>query len=291
MTVENFLAEVIALFDPAMVARTALEILLILIAFHFIIRFGCGMLDRAVGMTEARMQEGANVNRLITLKGLVKSAFRYTMYFVAALTVLPKMGIETTQFLAGAGVAGLAVGFGAQNLVRDVISGFFFLLEDQFAVGEYVEIDNTHGMIDEMGLRVTKLRDFGGQLHYLPNGSIEVVTNYSRGPMRILVDVDIAYEEDVDRAIAVLEDLCEEMTDVMEILVDGPRVLGLSSLNESSMTLRVWGRAKNMEQWGAEREIRRQIKRRFVREGIEIPYPRRVLVPAARTKIVEEDGE
>ena len=291
MTVEHLFSELMALFDPALVTRTALEIIFILIAFHIAIRIGCEMLDRTVEITEARIKDGDNVNRLITLKGLVKSTFRYTMDFVAALTILPKLGIETTQFLAGAGVAGLAVGFGAQNLVRDVISGFFLLLEDQFAVGDYVEIDNTHGLIDEMGLRVTKLRDFGGQLHYLPNGSIEVVTNYSRGPMRILVDVDIAYEEDVDRAIATLEDLCEEMADSMEVLEDGPRVLGLSSLNDSSMTLRVWGRAKNMEQWGAEREIRRQIKRRFDRESIEIPYPRRVLVPAALTKITEEDEE
>ncbi len=293
MSLESLIADLSGMVDPAAMATTALEIILIILAFHVAIRIGCGAIDRAVEMTQARWDENENMNRIVTLKGLVRSAFRYTMDFVALLTILPKMGIETTQFLAGAGVAGLAVGFGAQNLVRDVISGFFLLLEDQFAVGDYVEMGGLAGMVDDMGLRITRVRDFGGQLHYLPNGSIDRVTNHSRGPMRVLVDVDIAYEEDVDNAISVLEDLCEEMVEVMEVLEEGPRVLGLASLNDSSMTLRVWGRAKNMEQWGAEREIRRWIKRGFDRAGIEIPYPRRVVVPAALTKIIdsEEGGQ
>ncbi len=289
MSLESVWQRVSESVDPGVLVATGIEILLILVAFHIAIRIGSAALDRVVRMTQSRLTTEEHVSRLVTLKGLIQSSFRYTMDFVALLTVLPKMQIETTQFLAGAGVVGLAVGFGAQSLVKDVISGFFLLLEDQFAVGDYVEMASISGMVDEMGLRVTKVRDFGGQLHYLPNGSIETVTNYSRGPMRVLVHVDIAYEEDADHAIAVLEDLCENMVDLMDVLEEGPQVLGLASLNDSSMTLTLRARAKNMEQWRVEREIRRRIKRRFDEEGIEIPYPRRVVVPAAMTKIVEEE--
>ena len=291
MTLDALRTQLQELFNPLAVGKTALEIIVIILIFHVIIRIGSRAIDRSVEITEAKIGEGETTTRLVTLKGLVQSAFRYGMDFIALLTILPKLGVETTQFIAGAGIAGLAVSFGAQNLVRDIISGFFLLLEDQFTVGDYVEVAGVAGVIEAIGLRVTKVRDFGGQLHFIPNGSILNVTNYSRGPMRMLVDVDIAYEEDVDRAISALEDLCEEMTGVMEVLQEGPRVLGISSLNESSVTLRVWGRAKNMEQWGAEREVRRQIKRRFDALGIEIPYPRRVVVPAAFTKIVEDDSE
>ncbi|MFW5896677.1 MAG: mechanosensitive ion channel family protein [Bacillota bacterium] len=289
MSFESLWQQLVEYVNPTAVMATGIEIILILLAFHIAIRLGCAALDRVVHMTQSRLIAEEHCVRLVTLKGLLKSTFRYTMDFVALLTVLPKMRIETTQFLAGAGVVGLAVGFGAQSLVKDVISGFFLLLEDQLAVGDYVEISDISGVVEEMGLRVTKVRDYGGQLHFLPNGVIQTVTNHSRGPMRVLVHVDIAYEEDVDRAIAVLEDLCESMTDLMDVLEEGPQVLGLASLNDSSMTLTIRAQAKNMEQWRVEREIRRRIKRRFDEVGIEIPYPRRVVVPATLTKIVEEE--
>ncbi|WP_337960997.1 mechanosensitive ion channel family protein [Caloramator sp. mosi_1] len=131
---------------------------------------------------------------------------RYTMYFVAAIWIF-----DIKTVIAVTGVAGVAIGFGAQNLVKDIISGVFILFEDQFAVGDYVVIDGLSGFVETIGIRVTKLRDFSGDLHIIPNGTISKVTNKTRGNMRALVDVDIAYEEDIDHAISVIKEVCEEV--------------------------------------------------------------------------------
>lgn len=271
--------------QPAIWVRTLVIILPILLGFHLVIRIAAAAIDRGIDLTERRITSEEEIRRAETLRGVLKSLVRYVVDFLALTTVLPLLGIPAVQLLAGAGVVGLAIGFGAQNLVRDVIAGVFFLHENQFTVGDFVETEGVAGVVEDMGLRVTRLRSFAGQLHFLPNGTIKMVTNYSRGSMRAMVDVDVAYEEDVEDVVAVLEELCEELGDSVPEIVDGPRVLGVQSLNDSSVTLRVMARAASMQQWGVERIIRRQIKQRFAERGVEIPYPRRVMVPPAHTKI------
>ena len=130
------------------------------------------------------------------------------------------------------------------------------------------------GTVEEMSVRVTKLRDFGGQLHIIPNGEISIVTNHSRGAMRALVDVQIAYEEDIDRAISVLEDVCQEVKDKRKDILEGPKILGVSNLDSYGVRLTVYAKTLPMQQWSVEREIKKLIKQRFQREGIEIPYPK-----------------
>ncbi len=279
---------------PATWLRTLSIVLPILLVFHLLIRIGFAAIDRGIDLTERRITSEEEIRRAETLRGLLKSLVRYLVDFMALTTVLPLLGIPAAQLLAGAGVVGLAIGFGAQNLVRDVIAGFFFLHENQFTVGDFVETEGVMGVVEDMGLRVTRLRNFGGQIHFLPNGSIGLVTNYSRGSMRAMVDVDVAYEEDVDEALAVLDELCEDMGELVEGIVEGPLVLGVQSLNDSSVTLRVMARAASMQQWAVERTMRRMIKQRFVERGVEIPYPRRVMVPLTHTSIEscepEEEG-
>ncbi|MFO8060752.1 MAG: mechanosensitive ion channel family protein [Bacillota bacterium] len=282
--------------QPATWVRTLLTIVPLIVGFHLLIRIASAAIDRGVDITERRIRREEETRRAETIRGLLKSLVRYVVDFFAITTVLPLLGIPAAQLLAGAGIVGLAVGFGAQNLVRDVIAGFFFLYENQFTVGDFVETEGVTGVVEDMGLRVTKLRNFAGQIHILPNGSIGIVTNYSRGTMRVLVDVDVAYEEEIDEVLARLEELCGEMAEEIPDIVDGPRVLGLQSMNESSVTLRLIARAANMQQWGVERTMRHMIKRRFAELGIEIPYPRRVAVPPTCTKILggreeEEDSQ
>ncbi len=218
-----------------------------------------------------------NNKRANTIGILLKKLVKYILYFIGTLTILDMFGIKTTSILATAGVGGLAIGFGAQSLVRDVITGFFIILEDQFSVGDYIKISSFEGVVEELGMRVTKLRDFSGELHIIPNGEIHVVTNRTRGAMRALVSVGIAYDEDIDKAIRVIERVSKEIRDTNELILDGPTVLGVTSLGPSSIVINVVAKTEPMEQWGVERELRKKIKEAFDKENIEIPYEKMVI--------------
>jgi len=241
---------------------------------------------------EYRFFERRRVKTLVTI---INSIFRYAIYFMAGISLLSVFVDEAGRSvlagaLAGVGIVGLAVGFGAQNLVRDVITGFFIVFEDQFSVGDYVTIGNVSGIVEEMGLRVTKLRDFTGELHIVPNGLIEQTTNHNRGPMRVWIEVGIAYEEDIDHAIAVMEEALEKARAEIDTIMEGPKVLGVQSLADSSVVIAVWAKTVPMEQWAVGRELRKRLKQALDAAGIEIPYPRQVFVPPSATKIGRPSG-
>ncbi|MEN1760152.1 mechanosensitive ion channel family protein [Anoxynatronum sibiricum] len=222
--------------------------------------------------------------RVNTLEGLMTSVIKYTIYFIAGTSILNMAGVQVGALIATAGVGGLALGFGAQNLVRDVITGFFILFENQFSVGDYVEVDGSGGIVEEMALRVTKVRDFNGDLHIVPNGAINHVVNKSNGKMRAWVNISIAYEEDIERALEVLRSESEKLATTHEKILEGPIVLGVTDLGDSEVVLSVLAKTEPMEQWAIEREMRKAFKLAFDREGIEIPYPRRVLYQRGNDK-------
>ncbi|WP_127017635.1 mechanosensitive ion channel family protein [Anoxybacter fermentans] len=217
-----------------------------------------------------------NPRRAQTLKFLTISVLRYLIYFIAGAMIL---GVPISSIVTGAGILGLAVGFGAQNLVRDVISGFFILFENQFSVGDHVRIGDIEGIVEEIGLRTTRIKNFQGQVHIIPNGEIQIVTNFlAADSIRVMFDVGVSYEEDVDRVIAVLEKLCEKYaSENKERIVEGPKVLGVQELGDFAVLIRILARTVPMEQWSVERELKRLIKKTFDVEGIEIPYPKRVI--------------
>ena len=218
-----------------------------------------------------------NNKRANTIAQVLKKIVKYILYFIGGLMILEMFNIKTTSILATAGVGGLAIGFGAQSLVKDMITGFFIILEDQFSVGDYIQVLSFEGVVEELGMRVTKLRDFSGELHIIPNGEISVVTNRTRGAMRALVVASIAYEEDIDNAIRVLEKVAEEIKRTNESVLDGPTIAGVTDLAHSGVDIRMVAKTKPMEQWGVEREMRKRIKEAFDRENIEIPYSKMVL--------------
>jgi moderate conductance mechanosensitive channel len=222
---------------------------------------------------------GVSEKKADTLSELLKSILRYIMYLMAIIWMISVINPGFALTLTGVvSVAGVAIGFGAQNLVKDIISGFFILFEDQFAVGDYIEIEGKAGIVEALGFRITKLRDFSGDLHIIPNGSIVRVTNKSRGDMRSLVEVSIAYEEDIDRAIETIKQVSEELKkDIKEITV-GPDVLGVTGLGDFGVNITIVAKTIPMQQWAVERELRRRIKNAFDKEGIEIPYPKRVII-------------
>jgi small conductance mechanosensitive channel len=212
-----------------------------------------------------------------TIAQLLRSMGRVVVLAIAILLTFNTF-IDIGPILAGAGILGLAVSFGAQSLVKDVISGFFILFENQFGIGDVIEVAGKTGLVEKMTLRVVQLRDAEGVMHVVPNGEIKVVSNKTRGWARAVVDVGVPYHENVDRAIEVLRDEAAQFsTDkAWGAQLDGPvEVLGVESLSDSAVVLRTVIRTQPGSQWNVAREFRRRIKNRFDRESLEIPYPQR----------------
>lgn len=256
-----------------------MKIILFLILAAAAMRLG----DAAINRFFSRQRDQSDVfngRRVQTMRTLLRSVLRYTICFIVLVTVLNMFGVKVEAILAGAGVVGLAVGFGAQNLVRDVITGFFILLEDQFAVGDYITTSGVSGTVEEIGLRITRLRDFGGELHIVPNSQIKLVTNHTRGSMQSQVDIKVAYEEDPERIMLLLKEAARDVAaDMADVITSGPEVLGLVGMGAEGITFRVVAMTRPLQQWRVEREIRRRVKELFDREGVRAPQP--VLVGAA----------
>jgi small-conductance mechanosensitive channel len=214
-----------------------------------------------------------------TIAQLLRSVGSIVIVVIGILLTL-NLFINIGPLLAGAGILGLAVSFGAQSLVKDVISGFFILFENQFAIGDVIEAAGKEGVVERMNLRVVQLRDTNGNVHVLPNGQITVVTNKTKGWSRGVVDVGVAYESDIDKAIAVLksEALALAADPDWAWRFDGePEVIGVQALGDSSIEIRTLLRTQAGKQWEVMREFRRRVKLRFDKEGLEIPFPQRVV--------------
>lgn len=214
-----------------------------------------------------------NERKANTMFSLLRSMSFYLITFTAILhTIKYLFKFDTSTLLASASVLGVALGFGSQSLVKDVIGGFFILFEDQFSVGDYVQTGQFSGVVEETGIRATHLRDWGGELHIIPNGSITAVTNFSRGKMRALVDILVPYDENLDRAMQVMQSVCEMVsTEFGDKVIDPPAVQGIIQFGDRNAVLRVIGFTKPNEQWSLERELRRQIHSAFLKEGIRTP--------------------
>jgi small-conductance mechanosensitive channel len=215
--------------------------------------------------------------REATLTRLLDNILTYVIYFIAFIMVLEVFTIDVTALLAGAGVAGLAIGFGAQNLVRDIITGFFIIFEDQFSVGDYIRTGTFEGTVEEIGLRITKIKSFTGEIHILPNGSIQDVTNFSIANSVAIVDVSIAYEGDIGKAEKVIQELLVELPEKYEDMVAMPELLGVQMLGASDVVLRITSEVKPMRHFAVSRALRKEIKIRLDENGIEIPFPRVVM--------------
>ncbi len=217
--------------------------------------------------------------RIKTMRGLVKSLLRYTLYFVGAIMVIHELGLNMTSVLAGASILGLAIGFGAQSLVRDVVTGFFILFEDQFAVGDYVTVAGVTGTVEDMGLRVSKIRGSTGELYIVSNGEIRQVTNMSRGAMGVLVEVSVPYKQDLDEVTAIIEAAAGRTADAnRSVVLEDPQVLGVSSFGEAGVVLQVFAKVRPMQQWAFGRLLRRAIKEALDAAGIAISYPHHVML-------------
>ena len=251
-------------------------IVLIFVVIRLISAVFNKLIDRTIklkGMSKLQITD----SRRDTLTAILKRIVRYILYFMGIVISLELFSINTTSIIATAGIGGLAIGFGAQSLVKDIITGFFILLEDQYTIGDYIQINDKDGVVEELGLRVTKVRDFSGELHIIPNSSINIVTNRTRGAMRALVKMTIAYEEDIDNALRVMESVSNEIASSNKNIVEGPTVLGMSEMANSGVVITAVAKTIPMEQWSVERMMRKAYKEAFDKEGIEIPYSKLVV--------------
>jgi small-conductance mechanosensitive channel len=213
--------------------------------------------------------------RLVTLTGVMVMLLRIVVWVVAILTLMGIWGIPMAPFVAAAATVGIAIGFGAQDLVKDVIAGFFILVEDQFGIGDVVAISGVSGTVEDITLRTTVLRDIDGNEYHVPNGHIVVTTNMTQGFARVVADVGVSYDTDIDSAMAVILDEATAMAEDPEwshAFIRTPEMLGVNSLDDSAVEIRVIATVITEERWTVKREFNRRIKNRLDEEGIEIPY-------------------
>lgn len=226
--------------------------------------------------------EGSTVDRRAeTLFNVITSAGLAIVVTATTLTILQEVDVQIAPLLASVGIVGLALGLGAQTLVQDVISGLFILIENQYSVGEIVEINGLTGTVEQMTLRVTALRDIDGVLHLIPNGEIRIVSNRSRDWARAIVDVGITYEADVDLAVQTLQEIGDTLVDDPDIgplLLEAPTVTGIEGLDDWQVRLRLMVKTLPLQRPNVERYLRREIRQVFAEKGLGLAAPRQEVV-------------
>jgi len=225
-------------------------------------------------MIEREMKHTSHTRRVLTVGKLLKNITSYLIYFIGALLILAEFHVNLAPLLAGAGVISLAIGFGAQSLVKDIITGFFIILEDQFAVGDVIQTGTFKGTVEMIGLRTTRIKSWTGELHIIPNGMINEVTNFSMNNAIAVVDIAIAYEEDIERAISIMKQVVTQESLHLEHVTGVPEVLGVQTLGPSQVTLRVTVECKPNTQAPVARALNGIIKKAFEEHKIELPYPK-----------------
>ncbi|MGM0752792.1 MAG: mechanosensitive ion channel family protein [Bacillota bacterium] len=253
-----------------------LKIVAIMVITYLALRLGRSAI-RNVFKVRSRSPLKFTERREATLLKLLENVLTYVIYFISLMTILSTLDIDVKGLIAGAGIVGLAVGFGAQNLVRDIITGFFIIFEDQFSVGDYVRIGSAEGNVEEIGLRTTKIKSWTGELHIFPNGNITEVTNFSIHNSIAVVDVSIAYEENIEEAEKVMQELLLTLPQKYEDLVNPPELLGVQTLGASDVVVRIVAETVPMRHWYMARMIRKEVKLCLDEHGIEIPFPRMVM--------------
>ncbi|MEC8974164.1 MAG: mechanosensitive ion channel family protein [Actinomycetota bacterium] len=226
-------------------------------------------------------QEERNKARTETLTSVLSSGANLVIWTVAVLMMLGELGLNLGPLIAGAGIVGVAVGFGAQSIVKDFLSGMFMLVEDQYGVGDSIDVGLVSGTVERVTLRTTILRDGDGSIWYIPNGEIARVGNRSQVWARALLDIDVAYDTDLRKAQQVLKDvamgLWEDESFTAGDIIEEPTVLGVQNLGVDGITLRLIAKTDASEQWAVARELRLRIKEAFDEAGIEMPFPQRTV--------------
>ncbi|HNW89842.1 MAG TPA: mechanosensitive ion channel family protein [Bacteroidales bacterium] len=222
----------------------------------------------------------AQQKREFTLIRIFNWVNRILFVLLGGLMILQEAGIPVGPLLAGAGIVGIAVGFGGQYLIRDLLSGFFIIFENQYRIGDVVSFDKTSGVVEDISLRLTTLRDMDGTVHHVPHGEIKIVSNLSKDYARINMDIGVAYNTPFDHLIKVINEVGLELSDDpqwKEFIIKPPQFLRVAEFAESAIIIKILGETQPMKQWEVSGELRKRLKIAFDKEGIVIPFPQRVI--------------
>ena len=254
---------------PMLTTRLLMAALAIFIGC-IMIRIGRRMIGSIVKMRGQKgLQTAAQVN---TVRSLVTSIFNYIMYFIIVTVALSIFGVNVSSILAVAGVGGVAIGFGAQTLIKDIISGMFIWMEGSISVGDVVNINDLSGTVESIAIRTTVVRDYNGNLYVIPNGDIRTLTNMSRGYKRAIVDIRCPYEADQARVVEILKEEMEKARAEVPGLLETPEVMSILSFETDAVVVRIAAQCPVGENWRIERELRTRVKARFDAEGIVMPH-------------------
>ncbi|HIJ89360.1 MAG: mechanosensitive ion channel family protein [Desulfobulbaceae bacterium] len=281
----DLLNEYLGFIEWQLIAKTCFRIVFILV----IAWFSRSILDKLLSSLKSRLYErGSAANeprlesskRVETLIMLVRQGAMFVLWLIVGLVLLKEIGVEIGPFLASAGIVGLAVGFGGQNLVRDVISGFFIILENQIRVGDVAIINGTGGLVEEINFRTIILRDVGGVVHIFPNGAVNTLSNLTKEWSAYVFDIGVAYKENTDEVVTILQEVGRELKgDALlgPMILEEPEIFGVDKLDNSAVIIK--GRIKTVpiQQWAVGREFLRRVKLAFDARGIEIPFPHQTL--------------
>ncbi|HEX9978991.1 MAG TPA: mechanosensitive ion channel family protein [Flavobacterium sp.] len=263
--------------------HSGIAIFLILLIAYLLNRIACGFISRTVRIavrSKYFQTEAAERQRENTLTHIFSWTTTILIMVVALLMVLEQLGIAIGPVLASVGIVGLALGFGGQYLIRDIISGLFIILENQYRIGDWVAFDGTEGEVTDITLRMTTLRDMDGTAHHVPHGEIKKVSNMSKDYAKINLDVRIAYESDLEKVIDVVNNIGKAIAEDPEWkqhIINPPEFLRVSDFEDSAMVIKIVGDTQPLQQWAITGELRKRIKIQFDNSGIIIPYPQRVI--------------
>jgi small conductance mechanosensitive channel len=234
------------------------------------------IMDQVLKKTYNRQSEAALAKRQKTLESVANATLKIVIWVISGLMILSELGVDIAPLIAGAGIVGIALGFGGQYLVRDIIAGLFIIIEDQFRKGDVVEIAGSSGLVQDVNLRRTILRDLDGAEHHIPNGEITKTLNKTKFWSRIHLNIGIAYEADIDKAFEILNEVGKEFAEDekwKDSIIKVPEVIGLDELADSAVVIKILGEIKPGKQWDAMRELNLRIKKALDKAHIEIPFP------------------
>jgi len=259
---------------------TGLKIVLIAVITLIVMRVIRVVSSRLSVLFLRKRDDEESKKRAKTLSSVIRNLLNSVVLIIAVMTVLDYLGIEIGPLLAAAGVVGLAIGFAGQSLVKDIMNGFFILLWDQIRVGDVVEISGRGGLVEKINLKMTVLRDLAGNVHFVPNSNIDVVTNMTKDYSRYVFNIGVAYREDVEEVIEILKEINEELQndpDFKEDILEPLEIFGLDKFDDSAIVIKARITTKPIKQWRIGREFNRRLKKKFDEKDIEIPFPHRTI--------------
>jgi len=278
----------------AWLLNRGVNLIIVIVVTVFLMRFASALIKTIFHLFErgaVNREELATRRRLQTLSATFRGIAQAVILFIGLMFLLQQLDINITPILASAGVVGIAIGLGAQSLIKDFFAGLLILLEDQFSVGDSIKIGEISGTVESLTMRVTRVRGLDGSLTMIPNGGINAVVNFSKDWSRAVLDIEIDYKEDVDRAMHVMLETAKRMREeVPTEIIEEPKMLGVDKLGNSGITLRLLAKTAASKQAEVGRELRRRIKLAFDQEGIKTPSPTRQLVLTLPLEEIKGEG-